>query len=194
MKSRLEQYEFLPATRDQSRRGHAVDGIVMHYTGGGNGRAMARWIATDKNARVSWHFIVCRDGHVIQQVGLDRAAAHAGIGEWSHSSGETVSYVNSCTVGIEISNRGPLIATPDGLMYDSAGNLRRFGGNAKQVDGTFWEEYNKEQIGALEGLVAALVSEGVPERIYGHSEVAMPIGRKIDPGPLFPWERFRKAA
>ncbi|PRY94553.1 N-acetylmuramoyl-L-alanine amidase [Hasllibacter halocynthiae] len=50
------------------------------------------------------------------------------------------------------------------------------------------------QITALERLLAGIVRRHpliAPERVLGHSDVA--IGRKIDPGPCFPWRRLALA-
>ncbi len=30
-----------------------------------------------------------------------------------------------------------------------------------------------------------------PLTLVGHEDIAMPLGRKTDPGPLFPWHEFR---
>jgi N-acetylmuramoyl-L-alanine amidase len=189
---RLTKYHFLPALKFSARR-QPYDGVVIHYTGGGSGRRTAQWIATDNNCRVSWHFIICRDGHTIQQVPLDHAAWHAGLSEWPHSSGETYSNANDYAIGIELANRGPLIADSRmGLSYESHGELVRVrNGNARNIDGQFWEEYTDEQLAALDTLLIDLAEAGVPTRLFGHNEIAVPRGRKTDPGPLFPWDRYR---
>lgn len=50
--------------------------------------------------------------------------------------------------------------------------------------------FPEAQIAALERLLAAVTARHrvPPERVLGHSDVA--VGRKRDPGPLFPWRRL----
>lgn len=69
--------------------------------------------------------------------------------------------INSCSLGIELDNLG-------------------------HTHGP--ESFSNGQIQALLSLLAELVNRYKipPQRILGHSDVAP--GRKIDPGPLFPWD------
>jgi len=56
----------------------------------------------------------------------------------------------------------------------------------------FDTEYTEAQYSVLGALGRALVREFPIEhrRIVGHEHVALPPGRKQDPGPLFDWKRF----
>ena len=54
--------------------------------------------------------------------------------------------------------------------------------------------FAEAQMAALEGLLRDLMDRYpaiTPERVLGHSDVA--VGRKIDPGPEFPWARLAGA-
>ncbi len=81
----------------------------------------------------------------------------------SYWGGETD--INSASIGIELVNPG-----------------HEFG----------YEVFSKKQIKALVKLCQGLISEyGIkPNCILGHSDVA--IGRKVDPGHLFPWEELAR--
>lgn len=54
--------------------------------------------------------------------------------------------------------------------------------------------YTTAQYRAGQTLVAQLMSRyGFPlGNVVGHDEVATPAGRKVDPGPLFDWRRFKE--
>jgi len=53
-----------------------------------------------------------------------------------------------------------------------------------------WQRYPEAQLVALEEVVAALRAKYGDLPLAGHDEVAVPRGRKLDPGPAFPRERF----
>jgi AmpD protein len=63
-----------------------------------------------------------------------------------------------------------------------------------ELEGTPDHRITERQYQVLKGL-CLLLMERFPlitlERIVGHSDIAP--GRKADPGPLFPWQRFRDA-
>ncbi|MFY0638043.1 MAG: N-acetylmuramoyl-L-alanine amidase [Maricaulis maris] len=61
----------------------------------------------DREAQVSAHYVVREDGRILQLVGEDKRAWHAGVGSWR---GETD--VNSASIGIEIVNGGHDFALP----------------------------------------------------------------------------------
>lgn len=56
--------------------------------------------------------------------------------------------------------------------------------------------YTEEQYQSLRGLTKILQQQflGIKkERIVSHAEIALPKGRKTDPGPLFDWLRYLKS-
>ena len=74
--------------------------------------------------------------------------------------------INSASVGVEIQNEGPLGAFPD---------------------------FPDEQIEAVIALSKDIIARhNIPaKRVLAHSDVAP--GRKVDPGPKFPWAKLAKA-
>ncbi len=76
------------------------------------------WLCTPA-AEVSAHYLIDRDGSVIQMVAEDHRAWHAGAGAW-RGQGD----VNSRSIGIELANTGaepfpePLMATLEALLSD----------------------------------------------------------------------------
>lgn len=59
----------------QGRNGMAVEGIVYHGTAGPNA---AQWFQNPAS-QVSAHYVILKDGHLIQTVALDNSAWHAGV-------------------------------------------------------------------------------------------------------------------
>ena len=76
------------------------DVLVLHYTGMADAQEAVRRLTTE-SSKVSSHYIVLEDGHIIQSVPESRRAWHAGQSSWA---GETD--INSCSIGIEIANPG----------------------------------------------------------------------------------------
>jgi N-acetylmuramoyl-L-alanine amidase len=113
---------------------------------------------------VSSHYLVNNSPPSIYRlVDENRRAYHAGVSYWKGAT-----QLNASSIGIEIVNRG----------YDDTPN------------GRVWYEYPKEQIDTVITLVKKIVKDHQikPERILGHSDIAP--GRKVDPGPKFPWKRL----
>jgi N-acetylmuramoyl-L-alanine amidase len=74
--------------------------IVLHYTGMTNGPAAVDWLCNPAS-KVSCHYLVDVDGSIVQMVGEDQRAWHAGVSSW-----HGVVDVNSASIGIEIQNEG----------------------------------------------------------------------------------------
>lgn len=128
--------------------------IVLHYTGMPDVEgALARLCS--EGTDVSAHYVVLEDGRVVQSVPEDKRAWHAGVASWA---GETD--INSCSIGVEIINRGHDWGYPD---------------------------FPLRQIAAVITLCRGIMlRRNVPEhRVLGHSDVAP--ARKKDPGEKFPW-------
>ncbi|WP_299621305.1 N-acetylmuramoyl-L-alanine amidase [Pelagibius sp.] len=78
----------------------AVDILLLHYTGMESGEAaLARMC--DPAAKVSAHYCVEEDGRIVQLVGEDRRAWHAGVALWKGARD-----INARSIGIEIVNPG----------------------------------------------------------------------------------------
>lgn len=90
----------LPSPNFDSRDGHAVDMLVLHYTGMPTA-ADAKKRLCDRDARVSAHYLVDEDGAVCRLVGEDRRAWHAGLSSWRGNSN-----INQRSIGVEIVNPG----------------------------------------------------------------------------------------
>jgi len=76
------------------------DILVLHYTGMPTAEGAVRRLCSPES-KVSSHYVVLEDGHIIQCVAEARRAWHAGQSSWA---GETD--LNSRSIGIEIVNPG----------------------------------------------------------------------------------------
>ncbi|WP_124078312.1 N-acetylmuramoyl-L-alanine amidase [Pigmentiphaga humi] len=148
---------------DARSQGSRVKFVVLHYTVSDSARALG----TLSQGEVSSHYLVTDSDppRVYRLVDESQAAWHAGRSEW-----QGYSWLNRTSIGIEIVNRGPMGAAPDGTPL--------------------WQPYDAAQIRAVKALLRDIVARhGIaPEDIVGHSDIA-PL-RKQDPGPLFPWKEL----
>lgn len=93
--------EFRRAVNVEPRRNaRAVDMIVLHYTGMSSAASACERLCGAEGG-VSCHYLVDEDGAIIQMVGEEFRAWHAGVSCWQ---GETD--INSRSIGIEIQNPG----------------------------------------------------------------------------------------
>jgi N-acetylmuramoyl-L-alanine amidase len=155
-----------PSPNFTERRGDApIDMIVLHYTEMEDAEAsMAR--LCDPAAQVSAHYLVDTDGTIWSLVAEEMRAWHAGVAFWA---GETD--INSRSIGIEIQNRGP-------------------GHGPDKGAGRTAQSFPRPQMDATSALCQDIMLRHAipPSRVLGHSDVA--VGRKVDPGPEFPWARL----
>ncbi len=159
--------------------GEAWRYVVIHGTWMTSDEAALERL-TDPAAEVSCHYYITRDGEVVQLVGEDRIAWHAGKSAWQGRE-----MLNSCALGIEIGNAGPF---PYGAPSpeDEA--------NPAPEQWAQAEPYTEAQYLALIALLEDILGRH-PEigvaGVLGHSEVSP--GRKIDPGAHFDWEKLAVA-
>lgn len=135
-------------------KGLVPDMIVLHYTGMPDAEGAIARLCSD-GTDVSAHYIVLEDGRIVQTVPEAKRAWHAGSSLWAGEDD-----INSCSIGIEIINRGHDWGYPD---------------------------YPARQIAAVTALCRGiLLRHDMPtHRVLGHSDVAP--SRKKDPGEKFPW-------
>ncbi|HEY6510551.1 MAG TPA: N-acetylmuramoyl-L-alanine amidase [Burkholderiaceae bacterium] len=89
--------EWQPSPNFNERR---ADTVVIHYTGADRAADALRTLSSPQ-ARVSAHYLVVRDGTIIQLVDERSRAWHAGASRWGSSID-----VNSSSIGIELDNNG----------------------------------------------------------------------------------------
>jgi N-acetylmuramoyl-L-alanine amidase len=180
------------------RGGHQIDGIVLHYTAGLHSLG---WMQSPLS-KVSAHFLIARDGTTTQMVALDDTAWHAGRSVMTYQKSTSLN-PNAFTVGIELENLGLVHKQPDGTFMAELGNglipypknlatpLKgdlHFKADGHSLSG-YWEPYYEPQIKKLLWLLVELEDDypGIINNLCGHNEIAQPVGRKIDCGPLLPW-------
>jgi N-acetylmuramoyl-L-alanine amidase len=138
----------------ERNQGRLPDMILLHYTGMPDVEGAIAKLCT-AGTDVSAHYIVLEDGRIVQCVPEAKRAWHAGVASWAGEED-----INSCSIGIEIINRGHDWGYP---------------------------EFPLRQIAAVITLCRGIMlRRGVPShRVLGHSDVAP--SRKKDPGEKFPW-------
>lgn len=199
----LDGYEKAPSGNSSDRFGHAPEMIVVHYDASPRDDGAVLWMQSP-GSRVSAHFHVGRDGRTRQLVSIERAAWHAGasIAPGMHGGADDGD-VNARSIGIEIGNLGRVASRNGEWVYDVAGAEWRYPldslhdpawGRLRYSTGRVicghWEPYTGPAIYALARLVDDIRAAYGPLPMYGHEEIAQPLGRKMDPGPLFPWDAF----
>jgi N-acetyl-anhydromuramyl-L-alanine amidase AmpD len=148
--------EQIPSPNHSSRGGVKPRMVVLHYTAGGG--SAVDWFRNPAS-RASAHFVVRRDGTVVQMVDLAHSAWHAGQrGIRGH-----LIKPNRSSVGIEIVNWGELTETSSGFVTWTG--LKVPEDDVVEADGIFWQRYAKSQEEAVAYLVKALCNElGIPRR------------------------------
>ena len=157
------------ASPNFSTRTKPISAIVVHYTGSLTTESCVAWFQRPES-KVSAHYVVGRDGNVVQMVADDKVAWHAGRSAMAPnaSAGDPAAEpnVNAFSIGIE------LVGTADSGFTD-------------------------RQMASLYGLIEILATTYriPPERVVGHCHIAP--GRKIDPDGYshqFNWRRVREVA
>jgi N-acetylmuramoyl-L-alanine amidase len=138
----------------ERNNGCVADMILLHYTGMPDVEGAIARLCTP-GTDVSAHYIVLEDGRIVQCVPEARRAWHAGASSWAGEED-----INSCSIGIEIVNRGHDWGYPD---------------------------FPSRQIAAVIALCRGIMlrRQIAAHRVLAHSDVAP--ARKKDPGEKFPW-------
>ncbi len=161
--------------------------LVIHYTAGTTLDGAVSWFMNPA-AKASAHFVIARDGSIVQMVGLDRRAWHAGVSEWQGTKS-----LNAHSIGVELVNAGKLRRTARGWVNWA----ERVIPDAEVTEATHraeaapagWHEYTAAQVDAVLALAVALHAAFGFGEVLGHDDIAP--GRKVDPGPLFPMAALR---
>jgi N-acetylmuramoyl-L-alanine amidase len=134
--------------------GRLADMILLHYTGMPDVEGAIAQLCTP-GTDVSAHYIVLEDGRIVQSVPEAKRAWHAGVSSWAGEDD-----INSCSIGVEIINRGHDWGYPD---------------------------FPSRQIAAVIALCRGIMLRRkiAAHRVLAHSDVAP--ARKKDPGEKFPW-------
>jgi len=103
---------------------------------------------------VSSHFLIRRDGELVQFVPCELRAWHAGASQWRGRE-----RCNDFSIGIELEGS-------DDVPFEEA------------------------QYRTLEKLISVLRDTYPIAECVGHQDIAVPPGRKTDPGPHFEWVRL----
>jgi len=144
----------------ERRDGQPPDMLLIHYTGMPDAQAALARLC-ERGTDVSAHYVVFEDGEIVQCVAEARRAWHAGAGSWAGATD-----INSCSIGIEVTNPGH-----------------------------FWDyrDFPEPQVAAVLALARDIVARHriAPVRVLGHSDVSP--SRKQDPGEKFPWDRLAAA-
>lgn len=161
--------------------------VVVHYTGSGSAAGSVDWLSRADEVCVSAHVVVGRDGDVTQLLPFTTRAYHAGKSAWRDVIG-----LNSCGVGVELVNWGPLTRDGQALRSSTGRVVDRADASyllhRAHTEHRWWQRYTQQQLDAAALVVASVASTYQIEEVVGHDDVSP--GRKIDPGPAFPWGAF----
>ncbi len=187
-----------------SRRLNDTDirGVVIHYTNGSSQSAYSWW--QNQYPGTSAHYIINRDGSIIQSIPEIYAAYHIGC-YWSDDlcgncpdrlcSNKGYFYdPEETTIAIELENAGPVF--PDAGWYaDIFHNPIPRDSVIFVYDGSdplyhasiYYEAFSEKQLEVLEKLLSNLESRYGDLIILGHSDIQQV---SVDPGPAFPRTKF----
>jgi len=171
--------------------------IILHWTAGGPGHTSVDW-CKNPESNVSYHFVICRNGDVVQMVSLDNVAWHAGKSEWKGQKD-----LNKNSIGIGLANWGPLrqdgttgLFHPYNPKYKGSiippKSVYQERPEIEDSVYVYFERYTTPQFYSL-GLIIHALCQSLPiVDVLGHSDVAPT--RKIDPGPALDMELLKRFA
>ena len=164
------KYTFIESENFDTR----VSYLIIHFTSQ-NTQESIRTLTENSLFPVSSHYLITDTGKVIQMVNENERAWHAGRSYW-----QGFTAINDLSIGIEIVNQSGCKKEIEEIS--NIGSLNKY---------CTFESFSEDQIQNLIKLI-----EGILERhprikpfgILAHSDIAPT--RKLDPGPLFPWEEL----
>lgn len=173
-----------------SERKAVIEAVVLHYTATGSLEETIDLFRMEGEG-ASAHYVIGKDGRIVQMVDVEKKAWHAGTSEFQGRPD-----VNDFSLGIELVNWG-LLKEKKGILYAWPGDYgtEYAGRSPLYAGGQWWDPFTEIQYRVLTELVRQIRVHypGItPERIIGHGDIALPRGRKIDPGLAFDWERVRR--
>tara|TARA_Y100000310_G_scaffold306975_1_gene348597 strand:- start:931 stop:1605 length:675 start_codon:yes stop_codon:yes gene_type:complete len=198
--------------RATDRRVKPVELVVVHYTAvpyynrtphGSNPRRIKNWLL-GASRKSSTHYVVLRNGDVMQGAELDERTWHSGGSSFKTPEGKTIKGVNFCSIGVDFDNVGRLWPVDGGNFVDSYGRayLKKHGRVSSyykgptpvEIDGTYWEPYSPESINSMKEVLREIVNfhptlVGEGWRLVGHEDIR---STKMDPGPGCPMDQLRE--
>jgi len=180
---------WIPSPNFGDRNG-MIDTVVLHYTVTGSLEETID-LFKDRGKRASAHYVIGKDGQIIQMVDVGKKAWHAGTSEF-HGRPD----VNDFSIGIELVNWG-LLKERNGVLFSwpERYGTEYQGRSPVHKGGEWWDPFTEMQYRVLAHLIGQIRVHFpliAPDRIVGHGDVAIPRGRKIDPGLAFDWDRVKK--
>jgi len=179
--------------------------LLMHYTAGPSMEGAIRSLTNPKR-KASAHLIIDKNGDVAQLVPFNHKAWHAGRSAWRISDETIYEGMNRFSIGIELVNGGRLLKSPGGKYRTWWGKIidnddvfidedyfitSKYANQSVHKTGVAFERYPEPQLTTALEICQELVEKFDIIDILGHSDVATPEGRKLDPGPAFPMENFQ---
>lgn len=165
----VDKGDYKVDTRRQAQAAYPrVKVLVIHYTADDFNGSLST--LTDQN--VSSHYLIpdtppVSGGKPViwQLVPESELAWHAGVSFWRGAT-----RINDTSIGIELENKG----------YTRKGGVQQF------------YPFNAPQISVLEKLAKEIIIryQIQPQNVVAHADIAPQ--RKVDPGPLFPWQQLAK--
>lgn len=166
-----------------------LDTLIIHYTAGRNAESSAKYLQKQE-VKASAHLVIGRNGELFQLVPFNKIAWHAGKSSYGGKSG-----FNNYSIGIELDNAGVLTRTGNdfqswfGKKYMQSDVMERVHRNESQP--RFWHIYTEKQLEVNEEISRLILDKYKSiVHILGHEEISP--GRKQDPGPAFPLDKFRR--
>ena len=173
-------------TVDSANHNSRVSIVVIHHTAIDFGTSLS--VLTEPSSRpVSSHYLIPepdddsyerRQLKTYQLVDEYRRAWHAGVSYWGGKTG-----LNDQSIGIELVNTSWCHRTKEYVNPETGLHERL----------CFYPDFADGQIALLVELLEGILERHPdikPTNIVGHSDIAP--GRKVDPGPRFPWERLAR--
>jgi len=170
-----------PSVNHNSR----VNYLIIHFTSEHFAESL-RLLTQRTASPVSSHYLVPEPGdetytrgrlRIHRLVAEDRRAWHAGTSYWAGAES-----LNNNSIGIEIVNRSACVDNDPETEYpvpeDQTCNFLDF------------PEEQLELVVALATDILTRYPDIDPVDVIGHADVAP--GRRVDPGPLFPWRRLHE--
>lgn len=153
------------------REENHISFLVTHYTACNFLTTMDLFTKDIPSGRVSAHYVVTEQeedlpgGVVFCVVPEQYRAWHAGSSCWREAKN-----LNNLSIGIEFVNKG----------FDD----KKYKYSDKDCD---WRPFCRKQIESGKFLMSSIQNRWgiLPQNIVAHGDIA--VGRKSDPGPLFPW-------